>query len=531
MKKQHGFRVLLSALLLFIICAVLPTAVLAHPAVHHSKHYKAGVAFLQRGKITQAIHELEHAVAQSAQAAYLRKLGESYQANGQYQKAADTYYREAQIHLKKGSMDAYLVVKAKGDALNSQIKLFYERKGTFPVQHKLEKYEPGGGMYIGAFVEYDSNIGPNNVQEFNIITKKNHAIYYTYHEYGTPFPVNWVAQVKEAGAAVQLSWEPNRGLDIVQDDNYLREFAKKAKEAGVPIFLRFASEMNGNWVAWNGNPAKYIQKFRLVSKVMKEEAPNVAMVWAPNSVPQKEITKYYPGDQWVDWVGVNLYSVCFYNGDPSRSAVQVNPLDLLDFVYQEYADQKPIMLAEYGATHFSAAGNLDATRFAIAKMNMLYQGVRVLYPRVKAIHWYSVDNFEKAHSAERRLNNFSLTENTQVLEAYKKMIGNAYFLSQVVNGPLMPNDSAAKIKNIPLEGKTLGANATGLAWIKTYDPYISKVVYKIDNQLLATSYQYPFSFPLEINKLKQGKHQITAVVFDSKGRVAARKNFSFMVKR
>ena len=519
-------------LLVLVFSLILPAVVQAHPAVYHGKHYQAGVTLLQQGKITQAIHELEHAVLQSPQGAYLRKLAEAYEANGQYQKAADTYYREAQVHLKRGDTDAYLVVKGKGDALSSEIQLFVQEDGTYAKPQNLAKYEPSAGLYIGAFVEYDKSVGPKNVKAFNQITGKNHAIYYTYHEYGNPFPVNWAAQVKAAGAAIQLSLEPNKGLDIVQDNAYLREFARNAKQAGVPIFLRFASEMNGNWVAWNGNPAKYIEKFRLVSQVMKEEAPNVAMVWAPNSVPQKEITKYYPGDQWVDWVGFNLYSVCFFNGDPNQPADTVNPLDLLDFVYKEYADQKPIMVAEYGATHYSTAGNLDATRFAVTKMNMLYQGVRMLYPRVKAIHWYSVNNLEKAHSADRRLNNFSLTENQKVLEAYKKMISDPYFLSQVQNGPFVTDDGGAKLKISPLAGMTVSSNGQikGLGWVKTYDPYISKVVYKLDNKYLSESYQYPFGFTLDAGKLTSGKHVITAVAFDSKGREAARKDFIFNIK-
>ena len=104
-KKSFGL------LLVLVLCLIFPAVVLAHPAVYHGKHYQAGVTLLQQGKITQAIHELEHAVLQSPQGAYLRKLAEAYEANGQYQKAADTYYREAQVHLKRGDTDAYLVVK------------------------------------------------------------------------------------------------------------------------------------------------------------------------------------------------------------------------------------------------------------------------------------------------------------------------------------------------------------------------------------------------------------------------------------
>ena len=143
----------------------------------------------------------------------------------------------------------------------------------------------------------------------------------------------------------------------------------------IGFYAQFNPEMNGSWVRWHGNPALYIEKFRLISRVMKEEAPNVAMVWTPNSNPENQIERYYPGDAWVDWVGVNMYNVRFFNGDVKQPADRVNPLDLLDYVYKTYAARKPIMIAEYGATHYSAAGKVDTTALAIAKMNMLYYGV------------------------------------------------------------------------------------------------------------------------------------------------------------
>lgn len=521
----------ISFIFLIVISISFPSISFSSTYISHSEHYKLGVKYFDEGNYKEAILHLEQAVAQYEQAAYYRKLAEAYEADHQYQKASETYYKEADIYLKKGLLDAYLVQKSKGDALATNINLYMESNEQYIVNTNLAQYEPPNGVYIGAFVEYDSNIGTHNVDAFNDLTGKNHAIYYNYHEYGSTFPYNWAEHVKKQGAAVHISLEVNKGLDIVQDDKYLREFARMAKEAEVPIFLRFASEMNGDWVAWNGDPDKYIEKFRLVADVMHEEAPNVAMVWAPNSVPEKEITKYYPGDEWVDWVGVNLYSVSVFNGDPNQPADNVNPLDLLDFVYQEYADQKPIMVAEYAATHYSMAENKDQTDFAINKMNMLYQGVKLKYPRVKAINWYSVNNITHAHSEERKLNNFSLTENEEVLAAYKEIISDPYYLSEVVNGPLVEEQKSANSKLIPFEnGIVLKEDTDFLGWIKTYDPYIQKVEYKVDGNLVSTTYQYPYAFTLGIDNLEIGEHELQVVVYDSNGTVASQQKYNFYAK-
>ncbi|GAE92425.1 hypothetical protein JCM21714_1424 [Gracilibacillus boraciitolerans JCM 21714] len=112
---------------------------------------------------------------------------------------------------------------------------------------QTEKFEPRNGLYLGGYVIQDEYINAS-MNTFNEITNKQHASYFRYVGYGKPFPEEWVENVKSVGGFPQIAWEPNNGLDEVIDDDYLREFAKSAKEAGVPILLRYASEMNGTWL-------------------------------------------------------------------------------------------------------------------------------------------------------------------------------------------------------------------------------------------------------------------------------------------
>ncbi|NEU30377.1 hypothetical protein GN156_06230 [bacterium LRH843] len=492
------------------------------------KHYQRGVELLNQGKTTEAIAELERAAAISAKASTLRKLAEAYEKNKQYQKAAETYYREAEVHRKRGDQNTYLAVKAMADALNTEVDLFVTQQGN-KAGGQLAKYEPQTGMYIGAYVEQDGlHGGGSKYEQFNQKTGKQHAVFFNYHKYGSPFPKAFATNVQSAGGAVQISLQPENGLAAVKDDKYLRQFAKDAKASGVPIFLRFASEMNGDWVAWHGNPALYKEKFQLVAKVMKEEAPNVAMVWAPNSTPAHNIHQYYPGDHAVDWVGVNLYSVPYFNGNKNEPAESVNPLDLIDVVYNTYAEKKPIMIAEYGASHFTSVGNQDKTAFGQTKMSMFYNGLKMKYPRVKAVHWFSVNTLTAPYvSADRRLNNFSLTSNPRFLDTYKQMINNSYFLSNVVNGPNAAAEASTGQIVDPLQGMTVRKSVTGVGFAKTYDPYIQKVVYLLNGTYLSEAKTYPFAYSLDHSKLKEGTNKLEAVVYDSKGKEAGRKATTF----
>ena len=166
--------------------------------------------------------------------------------------------------------------------------------------YAMAKYEPRTGAYLGAYIEQDTLIDAD-IDIFNELTGKKHASYFRYVGYGTMIPQEWLDKVKEAGAAPHIALEPNRGLTHVTDNDYLRAIARQMNEIDGPVFLRYASEMNGNWAAYSGDPEQYIGKWRLVHAVMKEEAPNVIMVWTVFTFPQRSILWYYPGDEYVDW--------------------------------------------------------------------------------------------------------------------------------------------------------------------------------------------------------------------------------------
>ncbi|MBM0236353.1 beta-mannanase [Micromonospora sp. ATA32] len=99
-------------------------------------------------------------------------------------------------------------------------------------------------------------------------------------------------------------------------DSYLLSWAKGIKSLGYPVAIRFAHEMNGWWYPWsemvNGNrPGDYIKAWRHVHDLFKAAGvANVTWVWSPNvrwddSTPK--ISAHYPGDDYVDWVGLSGY--------------------------------------------------------------------------------------------------------------------------------------------------------------------------------------------------------------------------------
>ena len=401
---------------------------------------------------------------------------------------------------------ASAVAGARADDL--QLGLYLDRKPTLEeVQANFTnaKYEPAYGCYLGAFIDLDSSLKETYKdsigrfrrlpEEFEQVVGTKHSTYFFYLGYGRPLPKDWVSYLATQGKIVHIALEPTRGIQYVLDDEYLAQLARDMRDTGAKILLRYGSEMNGAWVDYGKDPKVYKEKFRLVASTMKKIAPNVAMVWCPYATPVAPIDSYYPGDEYVDWVGVNMYSVTFFDQDPKKPARQIHPMEMLDYVYKRYSARKPIMIGEYGTTHYSALERKSVNQFAERNLYALYAGLPRKYPRVKCISYYDGNNLELEH---RLNNNYAVTQDPDVLAAYRKVIEPEYFLKAP---PFATSALSASICFVPVDGsdnlmasvplapmpllddQVVQGKLDFSAWCRTTDPDV-KMVFKIDRKLL-----------------------------------------------
>ncbi len=80
------------------------------------------------------------------------------------------------------------------------------------------------------------------------------------------------------------------------------------EELGFPIVFRPLHEMNGNWFWWgsrlDGGPETYRRAFQLLVEYITERTDLVLFCWSPD---KRLATEYYPGDEYVDVIGVDGY--------------------------------------------------------------------------------------------------------------------------------------------------------------------------------------------------------------------------------
>ena len=111
-------------------------------------------------------------------------------------------------------------------------------------------------------------------------------------------------------------------------DPYIEQYAKDIAATGLPLVLRFDHEMNATWYPWdeddghgnaiNGNdPGDYVKVWQHVWNIFQAEGANQYVIWdwSPNIVNNLTAShktlaytqSLYPGDSYVDWVGLSGY--------------------------------------------------------------------------------------------------------------------------------------------------------------------------------------------------------------------------------
>jgi beta-mannanase len=165
------------------------------------------------------------------------------------------------------------------------------------------------------------------------------------------------------GATPEITWEPwDPRLGATQPayqlqrivngayDTYLTRWADEIKQWGNPLIIRLAHEMNTANYPWsasaNGNSsAAYVAFWRHVRAVFAARGvTNVTWVWCPNVGNPATYAALYPGDAYVDQVGLDGY-----NGGtalPWGGWLSFSQLFGRDLTALESLSSKPVVIGE-----------------------------------------------------------------------------------------------------------------------------------------------------------------------------------------
>ncbi|MBV9667162.1 MAG: hypothetical protein JO327_03430 [Nitrososphaeraceae archaeon] len=268
------------------------------------------------------------------------------------------------------------------------------------------------------------------INQFNSLAgKKIGLCYFSDNWYkGITFPLPQCQQIRAAGAVPFIrmqNWKKDSknlsdmfithaNITAGKADAALTTYAQAAKNFAIPLLIEYGVEINGNWFPWNQEgPNAFVSAYRHIIDIFRcVGAHNVKFALhldlSENNIANGGGRKWYPGDQYIDCIGVSAY------GEPKNGGLGFGCAgSLKNDGYNRLASisaTKPLGIFEWGF------GNAKDTADTLA-------AIPTLYPRIKIIQiWHEHVIGDKSEPYDRRIN-----ANPQNLAAYRNGIANPVY--------------------------------------------------------------------------------------------------------
>ncbi len=336
----------------------------------------------------------------------------------------------------------------------------------------------------------EDNVTLENIEAFEAEVGKHQALIAFSSYWGEQtFPADAVEIVSRHHSVPLIFWSPwdrpyleEKGPDKFRLDAilagkwnaYLDRWADAARDHGGPILVSFCNEMNGNWFPWSGlhygandpvevgsgkaerrsekaeagngatsaplptstyaGPEFFKKTFRyVVDRVRARGARNVQWVFHVNNfsepfAPWNAPAEYYPGPDYVDWMGLSVYGQQFPNGEwkdfDSMLREGYNELCKID-------PDKPLMIAEWGVGEFPKRD--ETKRSGGDKGQWLaeaFENMRVDFPRIRAaIYWH--ERWQNSAGASTGFySNLRVNSSPGALKAYREGVSLPFWLAE-----------------------------------------------------------------------------------------------------
>jgi hypothetical protein len=221
------------------------------------------------------------------------------------------------------------------------------------------------------------------------------------------FPMTEAETMSEQGIVPYINimpghekWELSFGPDDVangKSDRYIKKLAMDAVRFGKQhgnFFFTTMVEFNASWWPWSLKPGM-IPAWRRMWQIFEDLGANQYATWVWEAFcPARYGTlvtdpePYYPGDKYVDWIGMNVFAN-FKNKYISENTMFG---ELLSPTYERMTTdhpQKPIMVSEFGRTPGDSQPQwlIDA-----------FRSMKDEFTKVKAAIYY--DNITNVHGGQ-----------------------------------------------------------------------------------------------------------------------------------
>ncbi|KAI5474992.1 peroxisomal membrane protein 4 [Pseudohyphozyma bogoriensis] len=327
-------------------------------------------------------------------------------------------------------------------------------------------FAPDSGFAFGFHIDWVAGDQP---QTLNERLGKNASIIGGYIHLNTTNQTYWEMDDQLNGGILELASTsvyspaviPQFSLDqwTTNMTTTLAAKMKSLNDQGITVWLRFAYEMNGNWMDYGQQGDLYISVWQEVYTAVKAAAPSTYIMWAPNIFPTttgtdlQRYSLYYPGAAYVDLAGLSFYTLGANQVDNDTPNATYFSSNFQSF-YDLYGAAHPIVIAEtsapehyYVPTEFEdlpedseLPGGADAVNFTALTPasgtspselslkstwfeELASADTKAMFPNIVAIVWFNYD-YRAVKTANDTITNY-----------FRQQIGNETAFQISLNPP------------------------------------------------------------------------------------------------
>ncbi len=375
------------------------------------------------------------------------------------------------------------------------------------------RLEPKAGVYAGIVSDGngDPEIGKPPVfdHDFGL-----YSSYIEFDDFQTVLnkPSSYI--VPEKDAVSQVPWnikDINLALDDENDD-YIKETLDNLAEMGKPVIIRFGAEMNIGTLG--DSPSAYVKAFRKIADIV-HTYPEFAVMWSPNDSGSldRPFWYYYPGDEYVDWIGVSSFSkkdflssldvkdgsevvtsresqIYFTLGDFGYTT---NSLKYITAFMDEYNIKKPLAISEGGVVTRLLYTDENIDNWGETRMRNMYWYAAMRYPNLKSIVYFN-------HDMESEVIGFDLKYKPNYAAIMDEAFNNGQYLMRCGASPRFvfvraDGGRAYSSGSIPIYG-----------YVYQPEQYTTSVEYYLDGELIDIKTEIPFKTVINAADISDGEH-------------------------
>jgi hypothetical protein len=280
---------------------------------------------------------------------------------------------------------------------------------------ELGKYEPFSGIYLGAYVEKNKDINKDILAFEEIIghTQTFKVFQYTLEEgLSSQEILKCMAQRKVPYIKLLLG----KDFDLVP---LYRMISDIKASYNVPIFIELFP-VSGRLT----NPIEYKETYQRAYEVVKKYLEQSVVVWSIDDSRLYDMPLYYPGDEFVDWAGINIYVPQYKNGMRYTN----DHVEAVDFWYKSFQKTKPMIISSLAISHYSRVDHTYTLQDAQNKLGLFYKDILSVYPRIKGVLYIDVDMEQVSKSGKE---DYRITSQKQLVEYMKKIFKSEAFLEGI----------------------------------------------------------------------------------------------------